>query len=84
MPLKLLITKLRENSRLAAYTYRIPLPVKDVLVFDSGNSYPVCPRCASTIDREYLCFCDRCGQRLAWKFYDLANVTVHSISSNLC
>lgn len=75
MPLKQLITKPRESFRLAAYTYRIPLPVKEMRVFASGDSYPVCPRCDRTIEREYMCFCDRCGQRLAWKFLDLANTT---------
>lgn len=29
--------------------------------------YPVCPRCDQTFEREYQRFCDRCGQRLAWR-----------------
>lgn len=68
MPLKLLTTKPREVSRLQAYSYRVPLPVKDVRTFANGNSYPICPRCAGTLEREYMCFCDRCGQKLNWKF----------------
>lgn len=46
--------------------YREAMLVKEVLVFKSGNGYPVCPRCGSTFEREYQAFCDRCGQKLKW------------------
>lgn len=29
----------------------------------------ICPRCDSLLDREFVRFCDRCGQRLDWRFY---------------
>lgn len=35
-----------------------------------NSSYPVCPWCALTLDREYQLHCDRCGQPLAWNIYD--------------
>lgn len=38
------------------------------------GTYPVCPRCKLTLDREYQRFCDRCGQRLDWSRYDKAVV----------
>ena len=38
------------------------------------GTYPVCPRCKFTLDREYQRFCDRCGQRLDWSRYDKAVV----------
>ena len=38
------------------------------------GTYPVCPRCKLTLDREYQRFCDRCGQRLDWSRYDNAVV----------
>jgi transcriptional regulator with XRE-family HTH domain len=37
------------------------------------TTYPVCPRCKATIDREYQSYCDRCGQKLCWKNYATAN-----------
>ena len=68
MPLKLPTIKLREILFLKAYTYRVPLPVRNVRVFENGYAYPICPRCRYTLDREYMSFCDRCGQKLDWRF----------------
>lgn len=50
---------------LNAVSYRIPMPVVQIRVYNDGG-YPVCPRCDSSFDREYTQFCDRCGQRLSW------------------
>ena len=47
-------------------SYRCPLPVTRFRSLANGDCYPVCPRCDSSLDREYTQFCDRCGQRLAW------------------
>lgn len=55
-------------------SYRRPLAVKKVLVYHGGYSYPVCPKCNMTLDREYMNFCDRCGQMLDWKGYRKAVV----------
>ena len=73
MPLKTKTARLHK-AHVAAYLYRIPLPVREVLAFSGGTYFPICPRCDSTIDREYMCFCDRCGQRLAWELFDFARV----------
>ena len=54
--------------------YRLPLTVQKVLVLPSGYSYPVCPKCGLTLEREYMNFCDRCGQRLDWREYKKAVV----------
>lgn len=56
-----------------AITYRIPLPVTKVIVLTS-TTYPVCPRCTLSLDREYMSFCDRCGQRLNWDYLEHAKV----------
>ena len=64
----------RKRSRIPAYLYRVPFPVTKVKVYCHGDSYPVCPRCDCTIDREYMKFCDRCGQRLAWELFGFAKV----------
>jgi len=54
-----------------AVTYRIPLPVTECFRLENGEEYPLCPRCRISIDREYMSFCDRCGQLLDWQKYDL-------------
>lgn len=72
MPLKTTVVKLRNRLRIAAYRYR--LPVREVLLFSCGDAYPICPRCGSMLEREYVRFCDCCGQRLAWQFLDSAAV----------
>lgn len=74
MPLKTAIVKWRNPSRIPAVLYRIPLPVNKVLLFADGSAYPICPRCDCTIDREYMNFCDRCGQRLGWEFFDYCRI----------
>ena len=54
-----------------------PLPVSQMMVFSSPsgkNSFPVCPNCLITMEREYQNYCDRCGQRLDWKYYGSAQV----------
>lgn len=58
-----------------AVSYRLPQLVREVLLFTSGISYPICPRCDNSLDREYMSFCDQCGQRLAWTWFDYASVT---------
>lgn len=74
MPPKTAIAKWRKFVRIAAFSYRIPLPVSKILLFASGDSYPICPRCDCTFDREYMHFCDRCGQRLGWELFEYAHI----------
>lgn len=74
MLLKQMQKEHRKPSILHAVSYRIPLPVTEVVVFRSGDSYAVCPRCDSLLDREYMRYCDCCGQRLAWELLDYAKV----------
>lgn len=48
-------------------SFRRPMPVVEAVRFSPGEfPYPRCPRCRLTLDREYMHFCDRCGQRLDW------------------
>lgn len=56
-----------------AVTYRIPLPVTKVIAYTSAT-YPICPRCTLSLDREYMSFCDRCGQKLNWDLFEHAKV----------
>lgn len=55
-------------------SYRRPLPITEVVVLKSGSCYPRCPRCRLSIDREYMNYCDRCGQRLEWREFALGKV----------
>lgn len=59
---------------LEALAYRAPLPVTKVIRHTYGNTYPVCPRCAMNLEREYMSFCDRCGQKLNWDLFEYAKV----------
>ena len=56
--------------------YRIPFEIKKISIQQNEYSFPICPRCKDVIDREYQSFCDRCGQRLAWNWYDEGKVKV--------
>lgn len=43
--------------------------------FPTGDSvFPVCPKCGSTLEREYQSYCDRCGQWLSWTELEKAHV----------
>ncbi len=53
-------------------SYRKVMLVNEVMVFDTWfgkTGYYVCPRCKITMEREFMSFCDRCGQKLDWKYY---------------
>ena len=54
--------------------YRMKIPVTEVILFPDGSSYYVCPRCHITMEREFMNFCDRCGQHLDWKDYKKARI----------
>lgn len=59
-------------------SYRAAMPITEVMVCKSAwmgeTGYYVCPRCHITLEREFMGFCDRCGQRLDWKDYKKAKV----------
>ena len=62
---------------LALASYRIPMPVTELKVFPECHCQPayyVCPRCRLTVEREFMNFCDRCGQRLDWRNYANAKI----------
>ena len=58
-----------------AVSYRIAMPVTEIVQYGSGGyAYPVCPRCRQSMDREYMGYCDRCGQKLSWVKLDNAKI----------
>ncbi len=67
------VSKKKQNgitrALLEAISYRTPLPVTKIIIYGYEDAYPVCPRCAMSIEREYMAFCDRCGQKLSWKLF---------------
>ena len=68
---------LPQLSELLEISYRHPMRVRELLVFPpetNEGSYFRCPRCRKTIDREYMSFCDQCGQRLDWSMQAQAKV----------
>ena len=57
--------------------YRMEYPVKEVMVFPNGHAYYLCPKCGITLEREFVAYCDRCGQNLGWRGYKNAKVLYH-------
>ena len=59
-------------------SYRTAMRVTELMVYRSSGTedagYFVCPRCRVTLEREFVPFCDRCGQRLNWKGCKYAKV----------
>lgn len=62
-------TALLLGAVLALASWRIPMTVTELKVLSNcpgRPAYYVCPRCGLTMEREFMAFCDRCGQRLDW------------------
>lgn len=60
--------------------FRTPMPVTEIAVLGSepkASSFPVCPRCGITLEREFQSYCDRCGQCLSWLSLNHASITQH-------
>lgn len=58
-------------------SFRVPMPVTQLKLFSACRGEPayyVCPRCRLTMEREFMAYCDRCGQKLSWKDYKRAAV----------
>ena len=59
---------LEKRVAVTAEGYRAPMTVTQLRRYGSAYYY-VCPRCKITLDREFMAYCDRCGQCLNWKNY---------------
>ena len=66
-------TALLEKVSVTAENYRTPMQVIKLRKYRS-TSYYICPRCNITMEREFMAYCDRCGQCLNWKNYTKAVV----------
>ena len=52
--------------------YRAPVSITEYILLEStdeSSRYYICPRCQTSLEREFQACCDRCGQRLDWKHY---------------
>ena len=49
-----------------AYSYRIPMQITLYIQQQFGDTYPICPRCSSSMERDFQDYCDQCGQKLRW------------------
>lgn len=74
------LTALRKDSKktLEALSYRESMRVSEIILFDGGYAFPTCPRCKTPLDREFMRFCDNCGQRLAWKKFSYRTAQIYS------
>ena len=55
-------------------SYRKALLVQELIVFSNGDGYYICPRCHISLSREFVSYCDRCGQHLGWRGYKKAKI----------
>ena len=66
------------NLLLLSAEFRLAKPVVEVMSFRSAfgghTCYFVCPSCQVTLEREFMAYCDRCGQRLDWKDHGSAKI----------
>ena len=56
-----------------AEAFRIPQSITEMWVGRRERFY-ICPRCHVTMEREFMSYCDRCGQCLDWKGYRRASI----------
>lgn len=56
-----------------AESYRVPMTITHLRAYSTA-SYYMCPRCNTSLDREYMAYCDRCGQCLDWRRHKKAVV----------
>ena len=66
---------------LKAISYRIPLPITQVVKSYDGFFDSLCPRCRGIMPYEYIRYCPLCGQRLCWLFLDVAEELDSAYSS---
>ena len=62
-------------------SYRSAMRIKDAILFGDEYICYCCPRCNISLDREFISFCDRCGQKLDWTKYRQAKLK-HPLSEH--
>lgn len=74
---KSLVVSEKELRKLQeSVSYRNPMQISEIIIYhDSYLGYVgnyICPRCKASLERDFMSFCDRCGQKLSWKNYKKA------------
>ena len=54
--------------------YRKKKRVTTIVDFGCNGCYAVCPMCNRLLDREYMNFCDCCGQNLSWRKFNKVKI----------
>ncbi len=57
-----------------AESYRISLEVYEIIHRINGDEFPLCPRCRASVEREYMNYCNACGQHLGWMNFQDAKI----------
>lgn len=65
-----------EKEAILAISFREKMPVIEILLNKDGSAEPLCPRCKTPLDREFMSFCDSCGQRLDWHGFSFAKAII--------
>lgn len=72
----LVVTEKEFRKLQESVSYRNPMQISEIAIYyDSDLGFVgdyVCPRCKASLDRDFMSFCDRCGQKLSWKDYKKA------------
>lgn len=59
----------RDQQFFSEVYYRIEIPVRQRVYYANVSAYPLCPRCGRSLNREFMHFCNLCGQKLGWDEY---------------
>lgn len=60
--------------------YRTPMMIDEAVIIRKAfedDLYYCCPRCQIFLARDFIAYCDRCGQCLDWSEYRKAKRTYH-------
>ena len=57
-------------------SYRMPMPVLRIEKLPNKDEFPVCPRCNIMLEREWMIYCNQCGQCLDWSMLNQARIDI--------
>lgn len=59
-------------------SFQVPMMVNEMVKLQTYayqyDLYYICPRCKISLERDFMSYCDRCGQKLDWKDYKKAKI----------
>lgn len=69
-----LIVPEKEYKKLVSLaSYHSPMEIAEMVItydtFWGNEGYYLCPRCKSSLERDFMLFCNCCGQKLDWNKY---------------